>query len=139
MGRYCNRIYKTKRRTRDLDQIFGDDLKSDESILKLENQPFDEYKPGLGQYYCIPCAKYFETEVAKRTHTRGQIHKRRVKDLRNGPYTIEEANAAAGQDVAKYLAAKEAQETKQKVPVVAEMLESKEFKKEQKENKMETE
>lgn len=109
MGRYSVKRYKTKRYTRDLDQILHDDLGSEKSIEKLEHQPYDETKPGLGQFYCTPCAKYFETELAKRTHLRGKIHKRQVKDLKEGPYTVEEANAAAGLDVARYLKKKEEQ------------------------------
>lgn len=122
MGRYVNQRYKTKRRTRDLDKIFGDDMKSDETIVALENQKFDEEKPGLAQFYCIPCAKYFETEIAKRTHQRGKVHKRRLKELKEGPYTIEEANAAAGLDVAKYQQKKEMMQEKQQVPQVKQVL-----------------
>ncbi|ANB11401.1 Bud20p [Sugiyamaella lignohabitans] len=111
MGRYSVMRYKTKRYTRDLDQILHDDLSSEKSIKSLEVQEYDETKPGLGQFYCIPCAKYFETEHAKTTHTRGKVHKRRLKDIRAGPYTKEEADAAAGADVAKFLKKKELQQT----------------------------
>ena len=47
------RARKTKNRTRDIDQIVNDDMK-EENKIKLENQPVDEDKPGLGQHYCIP-------------------------------------------------------------------------------------
>lgn len=97
-------IYKTKRRTRDLDQILRDDMKTVDSIKALHNQEFDEEKPGLAQYYCIPCARYFETEFAKQTHIRGKVHKRRLKEIKEVPYTQEEANMAAGNNVATYLA-----------------------------------
>lgn len=82
-------------------------MKTEDSIEGLEQQPLDETKPGLCQHYCIPCAKYFETQSAKSHHQRGKVHKRRVKMLKEGPYTHEEANAAAGHDVAKYMAKKE--------------------------------
>lgn len=82
-------------------------MKSSESISKLSKQKLDETKPGLGQYYCIPCAKYFETFHAKSHHQRGKVHKRRLKQLKEGPYTPEEANAAAGHDVAKFMNEKE--------------------------------
>ena len=102
MGRYSVRRYKTKRRTRDLDQIY-DDLASKENIQRLLNQPLDETKPGLGQHYCIHCAKYFETRAALRTHLKSKVHKRRVKDLKGVPYTQEVADAAAGYNLNKFL------------------------------------
>ncbi|ODQ67055.1 hypothetical protein NADFUDRAFT_45283 [Nadsonia fulvescens var. elongata DSM 6958] len=123
MGRLSVLKFKTKRRTRDLDSILFDDLASEESIHKLENQSFDETKPGLGQYYDVVCAKYFETEHAKQHHIRGKVHKRRVRDLQRGPYTQEEANAAAGHDVARYLKKKERNEKLQKEAKIKLMLE----------------
>ncbi|CAR25420.1 Bud site selection protein 20 [Lachancea thermotolerans] len=102
MGRYSVKRYKTKRRTKDLDVIF-DELRSQEQIQKLMNQPLDETKPGLGQHYCIHCAKYFETGVALKTHLKGKVHKRRVKELKGVPYTQEVADAASGLNVQKFL------------------------------------
>ncbi|ODQ82194.1 hypothetical protein BABINDRAFT_158841 [Babjeviella inositovora NRRL Y-12698] len=97
MGRYSVKRYKTKRRTRDLDSIFYEDLASAERRDELLNkQPLDETKPGLGQHYCIECAKYFENKVAIKTHLKGGIHKRRVKDLNARPYTPLESLAASG-------------------------------------------
>ena len=52
---------KTRNYRRDIDQVVLDDMQP-ENTEKLLNQPLDEYKPGLGQYYCVPCAKYFVTE-----------------------------------------------------------------------------
>ncbi|KAJ8098215.1 hypothetical protein POJ06DRAFT_147143 [Lipomyces tetrasporus] len=93
---------KTKRRTRDLDQVHQD-LSSEASVQKLSNQPLDESKPGLGQYYCIECAKYFETDFAKTVHRRGKNHKRRVRMLKEQPYSQAEADAASGLGVEKYM------------------------------------
>ncbi|KAK9235430.1 hypothetical protein V1525DRAFT_410003 [Lipomyces kononenkoae] len=93
---------KTKRRTRDLDQVH-EDLSSKETVQKLSNQPLDESKPGLGQYYCIECAKYFETDFAKTVHRRGKNHKRRVRLLKEQPYSSAEADAASGLGVEKYM------------------------------------
>ncbi|KAK9463793.1 uncharacterized protein V1516DRAFT_619144 [Lipomyces oligophaga] len=92
---------KTKRRTRDLDQVHGD-LSSEITVAKLKNQPLDESKPGLGQYYCVECAKYFETDFAEVVHRRGKNHKRRVKLLKEQPYSQGEIDAAAGVGVEKY-------------------------------------
>lgn len=102
MGRYSVKRYKTKRRTKDLDLIF-DELSSKEKINQLLHQPLDETKPGLGQHYCIHCAKYFETPSALKTHLKGKVHKRRVKDLKGVPYTQEVADAAAGHGLQKLL------------------------------------
>ena len=44
--------YRTKRRTRDLDQIH-EDMKSPDKMI---NQPVDLDKPGAGQFYCLHCA-----------------------------------------------------------------------------------
>ena len=49
-----HKIYKTKRRTRDHDQIH-EDLKIDTAI-KLINQNVDHDEAGSAQYYCIHCA-----------------------------------------------------------------------------------
>lgn len=94
--------YKTKRRTKDLDLIY-EDLASQAKIKELLNQPLDETKPGLGQHYCIHCAKYFETGVALKTHLKTKVHKRRVKELKDVPYTQEVANAAVGYNLNKFM------------------------------------
>lgn len=102
MGRYSVKRYKTKRRTRDLDLVYND-LASTESVRALKNQPLDETKPGLGQYYCVECAKYFENQISLDRHTKGKVHKRRVKDLRQRPYTPLESEACAGYNLQKFI------------------------------------
>ncbi|AQZ15235.1 BUD20 (YLR074C) [Zygosaccharomyces parabailii] len=102
MGRYSVKRYKTKRRTKDLDVIFQE-LSSKEKIQELLNQPLDETKPGLGQYYCIHCAKYMESAMALKTHLKSKVHKRRVKELKSMPYTQEVADAANGVNLNKFL------------------------------------
>ncbi|KAK9380608.1 uncharacterized protein V2V93DRAFT_371153 [Kockiozyma suomiensis] len=92
---------KTKRRTRDLDQVHSD-INTPETLRKLQSQPVDEDKPGLGQFYCVECAKYFETDFAQTVHRRGKIHKRRVRMLKEMPITAAEIDAAAGVGVQKY-------------------------------------
>ena len=72
----------------------------------------EEDLPGLGRHYCTECAKWFETETSLDGHKKGKPHRRRsvyavahlavivltdmyrLKDLREGPYTHAEANAA---------------------------------------------
>ena len=51
---HLHRIYKTKRKTRDHDQIH-DDLKL-ETAIQLINQEVDHDLTGAAQHYCIHCA-----------------------------------------------------------------------------------
>lgn len=85
-----------------MDLIHGD-ISLKESIQRLKNQPLDENKPGLGQYYCIECAKYFEAQPTLDRHTKSKIHKRRVKDLKQRPYTNLESEAANGLNMARFM------------------------------------
>ena len=81
----------------------------------LEAQPLDYERPGLAQHYCVECAKYasaffvgsqvirltifiryYETDHALKSHWRSKVHKRRLKELKEPAYTIEEAERAAG-------------------------------------------
>jgi hypothetical protein len=59
----------------DLDQIY-DDLKPENSE-KLEKRPADLDLPGLGQFYCILCARYFQNMEAMTTHRKSKPHKNR--------------------------------------------------------------
>ncbi|KAF8323484.1 uncharacterized protein EI90DRAFT_3130351 [Cantharellus anzutake] len=89
------RVTKAKAFTRQIDQIQLVDLLP-ESRAKLEAQPVDLELPGLGQHYCVECAKYFESDVALKSHWKGKVHKRQCKRLREPAYTIEESELAAG-------------------------------------------
>ncbi|KAF8309258.1 hypothetical protein DL93DRAFT_1774900 [Clavulina sp. PMI_390] len=63
-------------------------------------QPLDDFpsddRPGLGQHYCVECAKYYESDDALKSHWKSKIHKRRCKALKEPAYTQEEADRAAG-------------------------------------------
>jgi bud site selection protein 20 len=87
---------KTRRFTRDLDQITAD-LESPRhlEIYKETKGPEDEL-PGLGQHYCLECAKWFESAANMEAHQKGKVHKRRVKQLKEGAHTQEEAELATG-------------------------------------------
>lgn len=61
------------------------------------NQSVDLEKPGFAQFYCLHCAKYFIDDHSLQAHFRTKVHKRRMKALELEPYTIEEAERAAGQ------------------------------------------
>lgn len=60
------------------------------------NQAVDLDAPGFAQNYCIHCAKYFINEQAMKDHFRTKVHKRRLKALEDEPYTVAEAERAAG-------------------------------------------
>merc|ERR1712014_204053 len=86
---------KTRRHTRDLDQIHAD-LHS-RRHLEQHIQQYDEAElPALGLFYCIPCAKHFESETNYAKHEKGKPHKRRVRQLKEEPYSQKEAEAAVG-------------------------------------------
>jgi len=86
--------WRTKRRTKDLDQI-DKDLEP-QTAEKLLNQEVDYEKPGLAQFYCVHCAKHFIDGNAFNEHAKGKPHKRRMKALETEPYSIEESERAAG-------------------------------------------
>ncbi|KAI9752684.1 MAG: hypothetical protein M4579_005522 [Chaenotheca gracillima] len=86
---------KTKRRTRDLDQVHAD-LRSPKHLAKHTSAKAAEDLPGLGRYYCVECAKWFEGDAGLVHHRKGKNHKRRVRMLRAEPYSQQEAEAAVG-------------------------------------------
>ncbi|KAI8380813.1 hypothetical protein BD560DRAFT_323812, partial [Blakeslea trispora] len=61
-----------------------------------KHQEIDTDLPGLGQFYCVECARHFISENHLTEHLKSKLHKRRVKKLEDEPYTQEEADRAAG-------------------------------------------
>jgi len=92
---HLKKRWRTKRRTKDLDQIDAD--LQPENAEKLLNQAVDLDKPGSAQVYCVHCARYFINNQALEDHFRTKVHKRRMKALELEPYTIEDSERAAGQ------------------------------------------
>jgi len=88
-------LSKTRRHIRDLDQI-AEDLKNPVYLKAHKSLIPKTDLPGLGEYYCIECAKWFESSNSQITHLRGKNHKRRVKALKEVPYSQKEAEAAIG-------------------------------------------
>jgi len=85
---------RTRKRTKDLDQIH-EDMKP-ENGKKLVFTEIDNDLPGGGQFYCIHCAKHCIDDKALMDHLKSKIHKRRLRLLKEKPYTQEEAEMAAG-------------------------------------------
>eukprot|EP00466_Bigelowiella_natans_P002956 jgi/Bigna1/70387/fgenesh1_pg.11_\ len=84
---------KVKRRKKDLDQIQDEIKIVEKKGLKL---PFDPDLPGLGQFYCVPCARYFINETTQRNHEKTKDHKKQIKKVKEKQYTQKEAEEAAG-------------------------------------------
>ncbi|KAM0949669.1 putative transcription factor C2H2 family [Dioscorea sansibarensis] len=80
--------HKTARRSKFLLK----DILSSEKPL-----PVDEDLPGMGQFYCLHCDRYFANIEIRDEHFRSKRHKKRMK-LMNGPapHTQLDADLAAG-------------------------------------------
>ena len=61
---------------RDLDQVHAD-LRSPKHLTQHKTARPVEDLPGLGRWYCVECAKWFEGEHSLVQHRRGKNHKRR--------------------------------------------------------------
>lgn len=74
-------VTKTRRKTRDLDQV-QKDLVSKKHLADFKDSKPSEDLPGLGRHYCVECARWFDTNAALVTHSRGKPHKRRLRQLK---------------------------------------------------------
>ncbi|KAM6973796.1 zinc finger protein 593 [Aplochiton taeniatus] len=88
------KTWKTKRRTKDLDQIHADMIPT--TAAKLLKQDVDVDVTGCAQNYCLHCARYFVDMKSLKDHFKTKVHKRRLKKLKEEPYTQAEAERAAG-------------------------------------------
>ncbi|PGH26598.1 hypothetical protein AJ80_01727 [Polytolypa hystricis UAMH7299] len=89
------RRIKTKRRTRDYDQVRSD-IDSPRHLAIYKETKAEEDLPGLGQYYCVECSKWFESEYNMNAHRKGKNHKRRLRLLKEEPHSQKVAEAAVG-------------------------------------------
>lgn len=94
------RRYSHKTHRRSKFEVKGDDLvyddlqKSDEQRKPL---PLDEDLPGMGQYYCLHCDRYFSNVAVRDEHFKTKRHKKRLKlMLGPAPHTQLDAELAAG-------------------------------------------
>jgi bud site selection protein 20 len=86
---------KTRRHTRDIDQIHAD-LHDKRHLEQFHETQVPEELPAFGDFYCVECAKFYESEANYKSHQKSKPHKRRVKALKEEPYSQKEAEAAAG-------------------------------------------
>ncbi|EME30190.1 Zinc finger protein bud20 [Galdieria sulphuraria] len=102
MGRIAKRKgnFKQNRRKiflqRHVDQIKEEIERKGVFQAITEHTAVDLELPGLGQYYCLPCDRYFVSNDALNSHYKTKAHKRRLKDLQETPYSLREAEAAGG-------------------------------------------
>jgi len=98
ISRHKSRLRKTKNyrknNLKDLDEVH-DTIKKEiqEEPQKLEH---NDDLPGAGQWYCTECSRFFIDEETLEGHKRSKLHKKRVKDMKDTPYSQAEADAAAG-------------------------------------------
>ncbi|KAL3825870.1 hypothetical protein ACJIZ3_021899 [Penstemon smallii] len=89
--------HKTFRRGKFL--VKGDDAVYDE-LQKLggdsKSLPVDEDLPGMGQYYCLHCDRYFANATVRDEHFKTKRHRKRLKQLIDAPHTQLHADLAAG-------------------------------------------
>ncbi|KAL2502733.1 zinc finger (C2H2 type) family protein [Forsythia ovata] len=59
--------------------------------------PVDEDLPGMGQYYCLHCDRFFANVTVRDEHFKTKKHRRRVKQMMGpAPHTQLDAELAAG-------------------------------------------
>ncbi|VFQ75023.1 unnamed protein product [Cuscuta campestris] len=92
--------HKTARRTKFL--LKGDDavyqeLQKPDGLGQAKALPVDEDLPGMGQYYCLHCDRYFANVTVRDDHFKTKKHKKRVKIMMgDAPHTQLDAELAAG-------------------------------------------
>ncbi|CAH8549666.1 unnamed protein product [Dicrocoelium dendriticum] len=88
--------YKTKHRSRDIDQIY-EDVAPENVVRRItEATKPDDDLPGLGRFFCVHCAKYFINQSTLDRHKLSKPHKRRLKLLLESPHSQVDADWAAG-------------------------------------------
>lgn len=95
-GQNNKRARRKRFLARAIDQIHEDVSDPMKAEALRTDQPVDFDLPGLGQHYCVECARHFITSSALTQHERTKIHKIRLKELKERPYSQAEAEAAAG-------------------------------------------
>jgi len=85
--------FRTRKRTKDIDEVHEDVEKKSDALL---HQKVDSDLPGQGQFYCLFCARYFMDEKTLTSHKKTKNHKKRMRELKDKPYSQAEAEMAAG-------------------------------------------
>ncbi|CAN1134773.1 Zinc finger protein 593 homolog [Linum perenne] len=89
--------HKSARRTKF--ELMGDDAVYEE-LQKPDSEkkplPRDEDLPGMGQFYCLICDRYFANVSVRDDHYKTKRHRKRVKELKTAPHTQLDADLASG-------------------------------------------
>ncbi|KAJ8497385.1 hypothetical protein OPV22_007937 [Ensete ventricosum] len=93
--------HKTARRSKFLlkgdDEVYNEILKQAAAAAAAKPLPLDEDLPGMGQFYCLHCDRYFASEDVRDEHFRSKRHKKRMKQMSGpAPHTQLDAELAAG-------------------------------------------
>ncbi|KAI3683819.1 hypothetical protein L1987_84334 [Smallanthus sonchifolius] len=76
------------------DAVYDELKKPDDERASL---PLDEDLPGMGQYYCLHCDRYFANVAVRDEHFKTKRHKKRLKTMAGpAPHTQLDADLAAG-------------------------------------------
>jgi len=100
--RIGKRGLKTKRYKKDLDAIKHTLIataaiaNTDTNTTSPDDPEVDYDLPANGQHFCQQCDRYFIDDNSLKDHNRSKAHKKRVRLLRDEPYSQEEAERAAG-------------------------------------------
>ncbi|KAI9684005.1 MAG: Bud site selection protein 20 [Bathelium mastoideum] len=104
---------KTRRRTRDLDQLHAD-AQDEKHLTQFTETKSAEDLPALGEWYCKSCARWFDSDKNFEAHQQGKKHKKmlafpdapnfmpfrltplRDRLLKEEPYSQREADASVG-------------------------------------------
>ncbi|KAL7006971.1 hypothetical protein EMMF5_003555 [Cystobasidiomycetes sp. EMM_F5] len=93
---------KTKRYGKDIDQVHEEIQRQAAGLTRTSKldttvqEAEAEELPGAGDYPCVACSRHFISTEALATHTKTKVHKRRMKALKDEPYSQKEAELAAG-------------------------------------------
>eukprot|EP00268_Persea_americana_P038611 TRINITY_DN3823_c0_g1_i1.p1 TRINITY_DN3823_c0_g1~~TRINITY_DN3823_c0_g1_i1.p1 ORF type:complete len:123 (+),score=27.01 TRINITY_DN3823_c0_g1_i1:117-485(+) len=93
--------HKSARRTKFLhkgdDAVYSELQKGAAADGEANPLPFDEDLPGMGQFYCLHCDRYFANVSVRDQHFQTKKHKKRVKQMMGpAPHTQLDAELAAG-------------------------------------------
>ena len=66
---------KTRRRTRDMDQIHAD-VQDEKHLAEFKESKAAEDLPALGEWYCKSCAKWFDSGNNFEAHQKSKKHKK---------------------------------------------------------------
>ncbi|KAG9144618.1 hypothetical protein Leryth_027588 [Lithospermum erythrorhizon] len=93
--RYSHKTARLEKFVTAFDDSVYEQLNKSASLTKP--LPLDEDLPGLGQFYCLHCARYFANETVRDDHFKTKRHKKRVKQMMGpAPHNQIDADLAAG-------------------------------------------